>query len=138
MFLLFIFLILFHGQALAQEERRGLVDMNTGKLTNVGRGIDHSGMVDEDHMPIRIPWTFNNVPARLLIYSEGRIRAKTNEEIRDEAIAARKREIKRTLIERKRNLEAMKGLQAGGGISYGQEIAKVSQEISDLKAEFNS
>lgn len=133
MILLLILLVLFPQTGFCEKlpTLKARVNINTGEVDNVGRGMDYTDLLTPDHRIFPVP---NGIDTSKLIYSQGEIREKNVQELDLVKKEIEKRILAEKLINRKQRLDALQGL---AGINWGSQVSELQQEINDLRNDYN-
>ena len=132
MFLFLILMLIFSSNVYAEKlpPLKARVNINTGEVDNVGRGMDYSGILTPDTRVFMVP---ENLDPGKLIYDQGEIREKKGDELEIDRKATQRMILIEKIVKKKQRLDAMQGLS---GINWTDTFV-LQQEINDLRQEIN-
>lgn len=131
---IFILMLLFSSTAFASEYK-ALVDESTGEVTNLGRGIDYTNLLEPGKKVVSIPRGLIGTRARHLIYDRGIVQKKTQQEVIDLEKRIEDRKTRQELIGVQKNIDAIQGIP---GIDFGEETTRLNRRKTDLIQRLNA
>jgi len=140
MFFIIFFILLSCSNVYAEQDapKTALVDLTTGNLTNVGRGIDYSSLTDQTHVVIQVPIEFEEQKAKHLVFKNGSVQKRDASDIALKEKGIQKGFVLAELIREKKDQEALKALKKDDQINLDLEIVKKQVKISKLKTQYEA